>query len=725
MQNAPFYDKQPTDGISEIFCLVGSNAWNALGYNKKEKQAYGEEWQLLTQATGADRKRLPLVLGKQQLNELHRLKLTDTQKVIRFCVFGDLTETQKTALLQNVAQNTPLETVMLADNLGYETENVSGYIQRLRTDPESQKLAEMIAAKNAENAPKKLPYIEYRNENGLEGLFSIKPIIHKETGEILSEKKEWICRDLALAGQGKDSQGEYYYLFQWQNDDEKIPRLEAVHFADFGSDTGWKQLKANGLQMTQSAGLTGKLTDYFHVLSKTAPQNWKITALAGWQNGAYLLPTGEMIGEPKSPVYFTKKTMDSLGYSTKGTLQSWQAEIADNVRGNHSMMLGIATALSAPMLSMLGLSSFGVHLYAESSKGKSTTLHLANSVYGDSKQLMKTWNSTAYAIQQEAEARNDGFMTLDEIGQAKDAKSLETIAYDLFNETGKMQGKKEGGNRKVNRWKITALSTGEKDLETQLNMQGVKVHTGQLVRLLNLPLDEATYFHQFPNAKAHADHLNEAVGEHYGVIGREWIAFLAHHHEHVKSTYKAVRAKWLNLTENMSGQVQRVAGDRFAILETALQLATHLTGWNEEENHQAMMKNFMNWKELFGETTREEAKIIEMMMDWLVKYEAAFIEFPFNPEQRTPNNVYGFRILANQSPPTPEHFFIYGQAFRECLKEYPTNIACTILHNSGILHKQSKPEKGYEFMHHIPKKMTGGKKIRAYKIVPIVADDDE
>lgn len=286
MQNAPFYDKQPTDGISEIFCLVGSNAWNALGYNKKEKQAYGEEWQLLTQATGADRKRLPLVLGKQQLNELHRLKLTDTQKVIRFCVFGDLTETQKTALLQNVAQNTPLETVMFADNLGYETENLSGYIQRLRTDPESQKLAEMIAAQNAENAPKRASYIESRHEEPLSGLFLITPKLDKETGEVVSEKAAWICNDLELAGKGKDAQGEYYYLFRWQNTDEKAPRLEAVHFADFGSDTGLETAQRQRLTNDPICGLNRQTCRTFPRNQQNRPEqleNHRPCRLAKWR----------------------------------------------------------------------------------------------------------------------------------------------------------------------------------------------------------------------------------------------------------------------------------------------------------------------------------------------------------------------------------------------------------------------------------------------------------
>ncbi|MDY2946727.1 MAG: hypothetical protein SOS93_02635 [Mannheimia varigena] len=51
-------------------------------------------------------------------------------------------------------------------------------------------------------------------------------------------------------------------------------------------------------------------------------------------------------------------------------------------------------------------------------------------------------------------------------------------------------------------------------------------------------------------------------------------------------------------------------------------------------------------------------------------------------------------------------------------------MACTKLHEAGILHKPARPEKGYEFLNTIPKSMTSGKKVRAYKIVPITADEE-
>lgn len=695
-----------------------------------EAEPYNETGiKMILEAIREEKNCKPVFIGKQELALLPNIRITPASsecETLSIYQLGELTEEQRTLICAAIAHHSPkVKTAILYDNAIQVLENMSGYIEQIRAgqNDTAKMIIEQAQAKNAANQPKNSPYFEEREINGAKGLYYIIPKIDKDTGEI-SEKERWTCNPLALKGEGYNESGEAFYIFEWEHPQTKKPHTEAIAFSAFGKSAGWEIMQRYGLKMTNESYLN-KLADHFHAISKTTPRNWKVTALAGWQNGAYLLPNGEMIGEPNSPVYFTQKTMDSLGYTTKGTLESWKSEIAGNIRGNYSMMIGIATALTAPLLKVLGLSSFGVHLYGDSSKGKSTTIHLANSIYGDKSKLVKTWNSTPYAIQQEAVARNDGFLTLDEIGQAKNAKDLEAIAYDIFNETGKMQGKKEGGNREINRWKITALSTGEKDLETQLRQQGVKIHTGQLVRLLNLPIYETNCFHQFPNAKSHADYLNEAVSEHYGVVGRSWIAFIAENSEHIKQTYKQIRKKWLDLTENMSGQVQRVACDRFAIMETALHLAQHLTGWTEEDNSQAILKNFLDWKETFGEKTREETKIVETLLDWINENEASFIEYPFSQEQKTPLKISGYRILANKSQKAEEYFFIYPKQFKETLAEFPLLMACTKLHEAGILQKHHRPETGYEFMQTIPKAMTNGKKVRAYKITPIMADSED
>ena len=720
---APHFDEQGRVAFEHIHALIGDKAWKAWGFGKDKGN--GLEWGLLRDKLGLERDYKPIILDAEKLANAGDYQiLKDDVHAVTFCRFGKVTQAQETSLLLAIAQHSKAQKVFFADNLGENKQDLSDYVLRLREDKEAQSTAQAVIQMTEQSPISRTElYVDYRENGKVKGLHLINPKVNTETGEV-TEKETWICDNLELAGEGKTLSGEYYYIFQWQNHDEDAPRTVAIAREDFGTDSGWKMLKAQGLKMTQGSGLTQKLTEYFHFNGNHCTQ-WTITNVTGWLNGAYLLPNGEIIGEPKKPIYFTDRSSSSLGYTTSGTLTDWQREIAQNVRGNASMMIGVAVALAAPMLSLLGRESFGVHLFAESSKGKSTTLNIANSIYGNPEKIKLSWSTTATGVKNEAAARNDGFITLDEIGQAKDGKNLETIAYDLFNETDKIRGEKEGGNRQIKRWKVSALSTGEKDLETQLRLQGAKVHAGQLVRLLNVPLEEANHLHQFPNNKAHADHLNEKVQECFGVIGREWIAFLSNNADAVKSTYKIIRQKWLDLSNNMSGQVQRVAGDRFAVLETALYLAKDLTQWTEEESAQAILKNFLNWKEEFGENSREETSLIRILTDWLLVNEASFIEYPADPNARTPIKVSGVRVLANEAKKEEEHYFIYPKIFDEIIEGFPKNMAHSILFSSGLLKKPKKPENGYnEYIFKISKKYIG-KTVRAYKVMPFSDDESD
>lgn len=718
---APHFDEQGRVAFEHIHALIGDKAWNAWGFGKDKGN--GLEWGLLRDKLGLERDYKPIILDAEKLANAGDYQiLKDDVNAVTFCRFGKVTKAQETSLLLAIAQHSKAQKVFFADNLGENKQDLSDYVLRLREDKEAQSTAQAVIQMTEQSPISRTElYVDYRENGKVKGLHLINPKVNKDTGEV-TEKETWICDNLELAGEGKTLSGEYYYLFQWQNHDEDAPRTVAIAREDFGTDTGWKMLKAQGLKMTQGSGLTQKLTEYFHFNGNHFTQ-WTITNVTGWLNGAYLLPNGEIIGEPKKPIYFTDRSSSSLGYTTSGTLTDWQIEIAQNVRGNASMMIGVAVALAAPMLSLLGRESFGVHLFAESSKGKSTTLNIANSIYGNPEKIKLSWSTTATGVKNEAAARNDGFITLDEIGQAKDGKNLETIAYDLFNETDKIRGEKEGGNRQIKRWKVSALSTGEKDLETQLRLQGAKVHAGQLVRLLNVPLEEANNLHNFPNNKAHADHLNEKVQECFGVIGREWIAFLSNNADTVKSTYKIIRQKWLDLSNNMSGQVQRVAGDRFAVLETALYLAKDLTQWTEEESAQAILKNFLNWKEEFGENSREESALINTMTDWLLINESSFIEYPADPSAKIPLKIAGVRVLEDNAEGEEPCYFIYSKIFDEIIEGFPKKMAQNILFSIGLLKKPDKSEKGYnEYLFKIPKKMLG-KTPRAYKIVPFPEND--
>lgn len=54
------------------------------------------------------------------------------------------------------------------------------------------------------------------------------------------------------------------------------------------------------------------------------------------------------------------------------------------------MMLGVAAALSAPLIGLVGADGFGVHLFEQSSAGKTTTANIASSLWGEPDALRLT-----------------------------------------------------------------------------------------------------------------------------------------------------------------------------------------------------------------------------------------------------------------------------------------------------------------------------------------------
>lgn len=716
------YKATKPNPMHDMIILIGPEAWNIWDNGN------GTQWLMLNDnLLKLSSQFKPYIFGENPLKNIPALTLAPkNQRYIKLFECGTLTESQKTAICYNLATKTEATTVSLHSALtGELIENWSGYLDDIRRDGQT---ARAIAESSIDkNAPKTTPYIAYRDTNALRGLYYVKPKFSRETGEIIEEEK-WVCDDLQMVGKGKNENGDYFYIFQWQNSDEKAPRIEAINCGDFGSDAAWRLLKNQGLKMTPKANIAQNLVEHFHAVGLTV-DNWTVTHSTGWHNGAYLLPSGEIIGAPTKPIIFKNKSANASGYDTKGTLESWQQEIALYVNKNTSMMLGVATALASPLLRLINAKSFGVHLFNASSKGKTTTLNIANSIYGNPDLIDLSWNTTPTALNNEASARNDGFITLDELGQAKKIYDVENIAYSLFNEKGRAKGVKEGGNDELSRWKITALSTGEKDVEGFLKSKGVDINAGQLIRLLNVPLIEANHLHGFINNKAHADHLNEACANNYGVIGREWIRYISDNQQAVKEAYKRFKSIWADrLTENAASQVQRVASN-FAILETALHLSRHLTQWNEEDNRECLIRSFNDWLADYGTTDREESRIIEFFNGWLDENaESGFIQIPQPPAPRIISKILGYRIL-EVSGLEREHFYIHPKAFNDVilLSGFPKKIVFEKMEQHNML-RQGKEQQTRPYQHKAPRsleKQINSKGKRFYIVYPALIEDEE
>ncbi|HDR1345595.1 TPA: DUF927 domain-containing protein [Pasteurella multocida] len=718
MIQAPHLKEQPNEPFSDLIVLAGSQAWEWWGKGK------GEGWLLLCQALQHNATQKPIILDVKQLNELERLAIVPpAQRAVRLIQCGALSQAQITALCLNLAKHSKVDQLALCNCIGEVTENLSSYIKRVRQD---SGMAEIIAQEGIEKennvrVDNMSPYIEKRKIGGKSGLYRITPKLDKDTGEII-EREDWLSDELEVVGQGRSDE-EYYTMISFKPHNSDNNTLLALSLKDVGERTGWQLLRKNGLNITNNQRLRPYLADYLQDYYQKG--FYRVVNATGWQSGAYILPNGEVIGESKTPVFFVGQSANNKGYGVRGSIESWQQEIANNVAGNPFMMLGVAIALSAPIIHLINAESFGVHIFGGSSTGKTTIANIASSIYGHPDEIRLSWLTTPLGISNEAQARNDGFMPLDEIGQSTNRKHVGDIAYSLFNGVGKIQGAKEGGNRDLARWRTVAFSTGEIDLETYLTNVGIKTNVGQLVRLLNIPLQRATQFHHHKDGKAHADHLNQASKLHYGVIGREWIKHLIdlHHNNAIETLYRAILENRLNtLPNDCHSQVKRVMS-RFSILEMTLKLSLDFTGWDVSECENAITKAFNEWVNIFGYHSREELQVIEQVNGWLLaNAEGRFIRYPIDPTQREVSNIAGFRVIPDSKSDEQEYFYLYPMAFDEAIKGHPKKQACQILAEKGML-KRGK-EKGYGFTIKLPRQIKGDR-TRCYLLYTLVESEDE
>lgn len=625
MKSAPNLRYQPKDKYTEAIIFAGTDAWT-----------HAKAWQ---EANPIGDTVPPVILGPAQLAALDTLRIIDKgRRSARVCRAGTLDERHLSAIASRLALAGVQEARMYSES--HELlENWTPQLARLKQEAQRGESVDTLI-QQAGGKPAFIDELAPCVEARADGLYYVTPKTDKQSGEVM-RPGQWLCDPLDVAGVGADDT-ERFLVLRWRPTGADSLHTEAIPARDIGERDGWARLRAGGLSVTAKGHLRAVLAD--HLLRSAKGDIWRITALTGWQHGAYIMPDGEIIGEPHTRVLFNGRSAAAGGYTVKGTAESWRDNVAALVAGNPSMMLGVAAALAAPLVGLAGADGFGLHFFQQSSAGKTTTANIATSLYGEPDALRLTWYGTALGIANEAQAHNDALMPLDEVGQGSDARAVATSAYTLFNGVGKLQGAKDGGNRELMRWRTVAISTGEMDIETFLISGGLKPKAGQLVRLLNIPLERATVFHGLASGQAHADALRHACNGNHGAAGRKWIAWLARHPQAARDAVTAAAARWRALIPADYGeQVHRVA-DRFAIMEAALLLGQEITGWSEQASRDAIQHGFNAWVREFGTGNKEHRQIIEQAEAFLNAHGfSRYAPLPWSPQDLPVRDLAGYR----------------------------------------------------------------------------------
>ena len=414
----------------------------------------------------------------------------------------------------------------------------------------------------------------------------------------------------------------------------------------------------------------------------------------GWHDDSYVLPHHIIGANPKEPIVLQTSTPIEHGYSTKGTLQQWRDNVAIPIAGQNRVAFALSCAFAGQLLHLLGeRHGGGFHYWGASSMGKSITLAVAGSVWGN--QMIKSWRSTDNALENIALLHNDSVLCLDEIGES-DPRIVGKSIYMLANGQAKNRMTKTGVNKQAATWRVMVLSNGEYTIENYLRQAGETVKAGQEVRLCSIEANAGKNLGIFDSltladtSAKQAELLRENTDCYYGIAGITWLEYLTDNKDKVIAQAHELKRVFLADYTDLDGQAKRVA-NRFALVAVAGELASKakITGWQQGQAIAAAKACFENWLSNYGSTgNHEQRQIIKQVQAFIhANGKSRFSEWKYDGHNSTLPNRVGFYRADDDS------YYIYASLFEKevCLPFNKKQVAET-LDSLNLLNKN----KGYQ-----------------------------
>lgn len=210
----------------------------------------------------------------------------------------------------------------------------------------------------------------------------------------------------------------------------------------------------------------------------------------------------------------------ALDLKPKGNLGNYLDDLREHVVPYKNISLAFALGVSSSIVAKLNMhykdiNTLLVHLFAESTKGKSTAAMLAISVWGNPNLsgggLYNTWNSTENALSTSLAGNYGIAYALDELSMSK-IEDTTSLIYNLVGGKDKARLTKDIELRAAATWTTSIISTGEVSL-----LSKAKNNTGLDIRVLELG---GIVWTEDAN---HSDQVKALVNRNYGVFGADFV----------------------------------------------------------------------------------------------------------------------------------------------------------------------------------------------------------
>jgi putative DNA primase/helicase len=213
----------------------------------------------------------------------------------------------------------------------------------------------------------------------------------------------------------------------------------------------------------------------------------EIVSRPGWRDSRLLLP--EDFPPPRG--------------AAAAARAAW-SEIVRTALHHSKVLVTLGAAAASPLLERWGLKTFIVHLTGDSRTGKTRTIKVAVSIFGDPAHLLRTWNSTRVGLIERLSAAGVIPVALDELaaGNLRD-EDLETVIFGATAGVARGRAKREGGlQREAPPWTLVVLSSGERKLTSSTGLTGARARVLELWSPMTPDADTIDRLHDL--AVAHA-----------------------------------------------------------------------------------------------------------------------------------------------------------------------------------------------------------------------------
>lgn len=306
------------------------------------------------------------------------------------------------------------------------------------------------------------------------------------------------------------------------------------------------------------------------------------------------------------------------GFTPSGTFDEWR-DTMRQVDRFPKVKLAVVAALAAPVLEVVVGYNFIVDLANTTSRGKTVTLRLAASCWGNPDErapgsVLGTWDATRVWIERTSAALNSMPLLLDDTKRARNPRHVAQTLYDVANGKGRGRGSLQGLGQSGS-WSTVLLSTGEQPATSFTEDGGTRA---RVLTLWGSPFEVVG-----KSMGELVSHLDFQAREHYGHAGPRFVKHLLENRDSWPQ-YRERHNQFRQEYKKRSGGdpvLDRMA-DYFATLRLTAELAAeHILPWEAFDPVEEPL-----WETLAGEASesdRAEAAL-RLVLSWASANQTAF-----------------------------------------------------------------------------------------------------